>query len=119
MEQLGLFENKIDTVAPCFISCSFGKDSIASAILALEAGMNVERILYCHVMFDKDISSEMPEQEDFIFNHAIPEFERRYGVETDVVVPELTMVDLFYKVRQSGRNVGMIYGWPCVRGCWG
>jgi len=116
-EQLTLFR-EMDKGAPCVVSCSFGKDSLASAIVALETGMNVQKIMFCHVMFDEGISAEMPEQERFIFNTAIPYFRNRYGVETEIIHPAMTVVEHFYKVRQDGKNAGQIYGWPTLRGCW-
>ena len=37
-------------------SCSFGKDSVATLLLALEHGEPLDEAVYCEVMFDKDIS---------------------------------------------------------------
>ena len=56
-------------------SCSFGKDSIATVILAKEHNEPLDEIVYCEVMFDKEISGELPEHRDFIYNKAIPIFE--------------------------------------------
>ena len=55
-------------------SCSFGKDSIATVILAKEHEEPLDEIVYCEVMFDKEISGEHPEHRDFIYNVAIPKF---------------------------------------------
>lgn len=57
-------------------SCSFGKDSIATVILAHENNEPLNEIIYSEVMFDKNISAELPEHRDFIYNVAIPNFER-------------------------------------------
>lgn len=99
------------------VSCSFGKDSIAAALVAKSSGIDVSAV-YCHVLFAPGISSEMPEQEDFVFNHAIPKLEAEYGIKTEVIVPSETVVDWFYRKRTRGKNVGKIYGWPCLRGCY-
>ena len=56
-------------------SCSFGKDSLASVILAHEHGEPLDEIIYCEVMFSKEISGEVPEHRDFIYNTAIPKLE--------------------------------------------
>lgn len=58
------------------ISMSFGKDSLASALLAVEHGEPLDEAVYCEVMFDKNISGEVPEHRDFIYDTAIPALER-------------------------------------------
>ena len=57
-------------------SCSFGKDSIATILLALEHGEPLDEVIYCEVMFDDYISGEVPEHRDFIVRRAIPAFEK-------------------------------------------
>lgn len=59
------------------ISCSFGKDSLAQVILAHQHGEPVEYILYVEVMYDieRNISAEIPEHRDFIYNIAIPKLQ--------------------------------------------
>ena len=44
-------------------SRSFGKDSIATVLLALEKGEPLDAVLFCEVMFDhaRGISGEIPE----------------------------------------------------------
>ena len=62
---------------PKFIaSVSFGKDSLATILLAVQHGEPLDEAVYCEVMFDKDISGEVPEHRDFIYNTAIPRLER-------------------------------------------
>lgn len=56
-------------------SCSFGKDSVAQVILAHIHNEPLDLIIYSEVMFDKDISAELPEHREFIYNTAIPKFE--------------------------------------------
>ncbi len=53
-------------------SCSFGKDSLATILLALEHGEPLDEAVYCEVMFDKRISGEVPEHRAFIYETAIP-----------------------------------------------
>ena len=38
------------------ISCSFGKDSLATILLAKKHGEPLDEAVYCEVMFDKTIS---------------------------------------------------------------
>ena len=70
-------------------SCSFGKDSIATILLALENGEPLDRVVFAEVMFDheKGISGEIPEHIDWIYSTAIPKLEAM-GVKVDVVKAE-------------------------------
>lgn len=95
-------------------SCSFGKDSIAAIISRIEHGEPIDEIVYCKIMYDDKISAELPEHEEFIHNRAIPELERRYGLKTTVVQAERTYLDIFYRVKQKGKNKGAIYGFPSI-----
>ena len=70
-------------------SWSFGKDSVATLLLALEHGEPLDEAVYCEVMFDKDISGEVPEHRDFIYGTAIPALERM-GVKVIVLRSEKT-----------------------------
>lgn len=56
-------------------SCSFGKDSIATILLALEHGEPLDEAVYCEVMFDNSTSGEVPEHQAFIYQAAIPALE--------------------------------------------
>ena len=49
-----------------------GKDSLATVILALMHHEPLDEIVYCEVMFDKEISGEVPEHRTFIYETAIP-----------------------------------------------
>ena len=63
------------------ISCSFGKDSLATILLAKKHGEPLDEAVYCEVMFDKTISGEVPEHRDFIYTRGIPALERM-GIKT-------------------------------------
>lgn len=47
-------------------SFSGGKDSAATIILAHEHGDPLDQIIFAEVMFDQEISGELPEHIDFI-----------------------------------------------------
>lgn len=49
------------------ICSSFGKDSNATALLALQHGEPLDEIIYTEVMFSKEISGELPEHTQFIY----------------------------------------------------
>lgn len=70
-------------------SCSFGKDSIATILLALENNEPLDRVVFAEVMFDHErgISGEIPEHINWIYNTAIPKLESM-GVKVDVVRAE-------------------------------
>lgn len=69
-----------------FVSCSFGKDSIATALLALEKGEPIDGLIFCEVMYDhsRNISGEIPEHINWIRNTAIPRLEEM-GLKTTIV----------------------------------
>lgn len=60
-------------------SCSFGKDSLAAILLAKLHGEPLDEAIYCEVMFDKNVSGEVPEHRDFIYHTAIPALEDMGG----------------------------------------
>ena len=97
-------------------SCSFGKDSIATILLALEHGEPLDEAVYCEVMFDKNVSGEVPEHRDFIYNTAIPALERM-GVKIIVLRSEKTYVDLFTGRITRGPKKGMVRSFPICGRC--
>ena len=101
-----------------YISCnSGGKDSMAQTIVAIERGEPLDENLWCEVMFTNEISAEVPEHRDFMYEVAIPKLERDYGVKTKVIRAEKTMVDLFYHVCTKGKSVGKLLGFPIPGKC--
>ena len=48
-----------EKMAKHILSCSFGKDSIATALLALQHGEPLDELVYCEVMFNEEISGEL------------------------------------------------------------
>ena len=91
------------------LSCSFGKDSIATALLALQHGEPLDELVYCEVMFSEEISGELPEHNRFIHETAIPYFEQR-GIPTRVLRSEKTYLSCFYHVVTRGKTKGMLSG---------
>ena len=84
-------------------SCSFGKDSIATILLAREHNEPLDEIVYCEVMFDENISGELPEHRDFIYNVAIPKFEKR-GYKVTVLRSKETYMDVFFHIVENPRK---------------
>jgi hypothetical protein len=104
---------------PIYIaSCSFGKDSIATILLALEHNEPLDRVVFAEVMFDhsRGISGEIPEHIEWIYKTAIPKLEGM-GVKVDVVRSKKDYVYYFKTIRQRGAYVGMRYGFPLGGKC--
>jgi 3'-phosphoadenosine 5'-phosphosulfate sulfotransferase (PAPS reductase)/FAD synthetase len=104
-------------------SCSFGKDSIATILLALEHNEPLDRVVFAEVMFDHErgISGEIPEHIEWIYNTAIPKLEGM-GVKVDVVRAKTDYVTLFHKItteKSQPQYRGKLRGFPIGRGCWG
>lgn len=99
-------------------SWSGGKDSTASIILAHENKEPLDIIIFSEVMFDKNISGELPEHIDFIKNKCIPLFES-WGYETKILHADLTYIDIFLRQPTSGKRfgTGMITGFPMSGRC--
>ena len=97
-------------------SCSFGKDSLATLLLALEHNEPLDEAVYCEVMFNKDISGEVPEHRDFIYKTAIPTLERM-GIKIIVLRSKKTYVDLFTGRVTRGPKKGMVRSFPLCGKC--
>jgi len=97
-------------------SCSFGKDSLATILLAKEHGDPLDEVVYCEVMFDKMISGEVPEHRKFIYSRAIPRL-RRMGIKVIVLRSEKTYVDLFTGRITRGPKKGMVRSFPLCGRC--
>ena len=99
-------------------SWSGGKDSTASLILAHEHNEPLDLIIFSEVMFDKNISGELPEHIGFIKNKCISQFER-WGYETKILHSDLTYMDIFLRQPTRGKRfgTGMITGFPMSGRC--
>ena len=98
-------------------SCSFGKDSLATILLALEHGEPLDEAVYCEVMFDKRISGEVPEHRAFIYETAIPRLEQ-LGVPVRVLRSGKTYLDLFAGTVSRGPKKGLRRGFPLCGHCY-
>ncbi len=98
-------------------SWSGGKDSTASIILAHEHNEPLDLIIFSEVMFDKNISGELPEHIDFIKNKCIPLF-GSWGYEVKILRSDKTYMDCFYHVvKNSEKNKGKMQGFPMSGKC--
>ena len=86
-------------------ACSFGKDSIATVILAKEHNEPLDEVVYCEVMFDDEISGEVPEHRQFIYETAKPIFES-WGIKVTILRSQKTYVSNFKHVIAKGDQAG-------------
>lgn len=103
-------------------SCSFGKDSIATILLAKEHNEPLDRIVFAEVMFDnaRGISGEIPEHIEWIYNTAIPRLEQITGIKVDVVRSKHDYMENFFTTRKNSKypsRNGKLQGFPLGRGC--
>lgn len=94
-------------------SCSFGKDSIATILLALKHNEPLDRVVYSEVMFDnaKGISGEPPEHANWIHKVAIPKLQS-LGLKVDVLRSCIDYKWFFINKLRGGRFKGKLYGFP-------
>lgn len=94
-------------------SCSFGKDSLATILLALENNEPLDRVVFAEVMFDheKGISGEIPEHIEWVYSTAIPRLEEM-GVKVDVVRAKKDYKSFFVNAVGGGQYKGKLYGFP-------
>lgn len=100
------------------ISWSGGKDSTATVILAHLHNIPVDYIIFSEVMFDKNISGELPEHISFV-HHAKSIFEC-WGFKVLILHDEHTYSDFFFTVNSGVRtpdHKGMYYGFPMAKRC--
>lgn len=107
---------------PLYIaSCSFGKDSIATILLALEHNEPLDRAVFVEVMFDneRNISGEIPEHIEWVYSTAIPKLEAM-GVKVDVVRSKNDYIGCFFRKLTRSKypeRIGKVQGFPYSMGC--
>lgn len=98
--------------------CSFGKDSMATVLLAMEHNAPLDEVVYCEVMFDERTSGEVPEHREFVYETAIPYLEKA-GIRVNIVRSEKTFIGQFQrKVGPRGKHEGKIWSWPLCGRCY-
>lgn len=100
------------------IGLSGGKDSTATVILAHMLKRPVSECVYCKVMFDEEVSAEVPEHERFMQEVAIPKIQKDFGFKVVTVRDDQNYVELFNTPVSKGDRKGMLRGSPVCLGCW-
>lgn len=99
-------------------SWSGGKDSTASIILAHEHNEPLDLIIFVEVMFDENISGELPEHIDFV-HKAIKVFED-WGYKVKILRSDENYMYWFHKKRTRSKveeRNGKSYGFPMSGKC--
>lgn len=90
---------------------SFGKDSMATLILAAEQGIPIDRVMYCDIRFNNEISGEHP-----LMAKWIPTAEKRlkelFGITVDHAYSGVSFEEQFYKKHTRGKFEQYSYGFP-------
>lgn len=102
-------------------SCSFGKDSVATILLALENNEPLDRVVFVEVMFDhsRNISGEDPDHIKWVREVAIPKLEAM-GVRVDVVRSVADYVGYAHSIktkRAKPHRIGKCCGWLIQKEC--
>ena len=102
-------------------SCSFGKDSVATILLAIENNEPLDRAVFVEVMFDHErgISGEDPEHIEWVHKVAIPKLEAM-GVKVDVVRSKKDYKGYAYSIKTSRakpHRIGKSCGWLIQKEC--
>ena len=98
---------------------SFGKDSMATLILAVENNIPIDRVMYCDIKFSPDMSGEHP-----IMATWIPTAEKRlhelFGITVEHAYSGISFSEQFYtkKKRIGTKHYGEIYGFPYLISAW-
>lgn len=98
-------------------SLSFGKDSMAMLLEIIKRKLPLDYVIYCDIKYSNEISGEHP-----VMAKWIPEAEKilkdKFGIEVIHLSFEKTFVEQFYTVKQRGKHIGDIYGFPLTIGAW-
>lgn len=97
-------------------SLSFGKDSMANLLVALEQGVKIDKVMYCDIRFSDTISGEHPVMADWILK-ADYILSEHFGLNVDFAF-SISYLDQFFKVKCKGNHIGDIYGFPHLCGSW-
>lgn len=96
---------------------SFGKDSMATLLLAAEQGIPIDRVMYCEIKFNDEISGEHP-----IMAEWIPKAEERlkelFGITVDHAYSGISFEEQFYTKHIRGKFSGINNGFPHVLSPW-
>lgn len=107
-----------------FVACiSYGKDSLKMLDVIKSRGLPLDRIITFDVWATDTILAEFPEVTEFK-KKMDAYIKEKYGIEVEHLCSKdengnkITYESWFYRVFESGKNEGRIYGFPFQRGAW-
>lgn len=101
-------------------SCSFGKDSLATILIALEHNEPLDKVVFAEVMFDNErgISGEIPETIQWVKDIAIPKL-NALGVTVDIVRSKDDYISVCSrKFKEPKANGSVYYGVQNSKPCY-
>ncbi len=98
-------------------SCSGGKDSVATLLLAAQHNEPLDEAVFSEVMFDKDTSGEVPEHRDFIYDRLKPFCEKELGIKFTILHADKTYDEVFHHVITRGQHKGEVRGFAWAGMC--
>ena len=98
-------------------SCSVGKDSVATLLLAAQHNEPLDEAVFSEVMFDKDTSGEVPEHRDFIYDRLKPFCEKELGIKFAILHADKTYDDVFHHVITRGPHKCEVRGFAWAGMC--
>lgn len=96
---------------------SFGKDSMATLLLAIEKGIPIDHVMYVDIRFSPEISGEHPLMAEWIPT-AEKRLKEKFGIVVEHVYSGVSFVEQFYKEKQKGKYIGDKYGFPYQISAW-
>ena len=98
-------------------SCSGGKDSVATLLLAAQHNEPLDEAVFSEVMFDKNTSGEVPEHRDFIYDRLKPFCEKELGIKFTILHADKTYDNVFHHVITRGPHKGKVRGFAWAGMC--
>ena len=98
-------------------SCSGGKDSVATLLLAAQHKEPLDEAVFSEVMFDQDTSGEVPEHRDFIYDRLKPFCEKELGIKFTILHADKTYDEVFHHVITRGPHKGEVRGFAWAGMC--
>lgn len=113
------FHNKMHREPIRLLFCSFGKDSLATVLLAIQHHEPLDAVVNVREWYDKsrNITLLHPEHEQWIQDTAIP-FIQEHGIPYIQLESECDFLELFHRHVTRGKNWGKMRGYPLEHACY-
>ena len=98
-------------------SCSGGKDSVATLLLAAQHNEPLDEAVFSEVMFNQNTSGEVPEHRDFIYDRLKPFCEKELGIKFTILHADKTYDDVFHHIITRGPHKGEVRGFAWAGMC--